>query len=331
MSADSSLNFLTDNFLIDSNLFAGPVLVTGAGGCIGAWVCFILSRSGVQVIASDLEKSPHRASLIIGTAAAEALDWVSLDVTDGAAVSALVQSRGVCAIVHLAGLQVPFCAANPAMGARVNVEGTINILEAAKKAGIRRTVYASSVAAHAFPAGGPYKETLYGAYKVANEQTAYVYWTDWQVPSICLRPNVIYGVARDQGMTSRTTAGLLAAVAEQPFDIGYTGNYSWLYAGEGAAAFIASVSRDIEGAHVFDLNGRCVAIEDAIATLDTVVPGHKVATSGSPCPFPPDIDEGPLRAHVVEYPEITVTDGIDATIKAFQTLKHQGRLPELPG
>ena len=322
---------LTKPFLFDPSELPGPVLVTGAGGCIGAWVCAVLQASGVAVVASDLAPAPARAGLIMGeAAAAEGLDWVALDVTDGGAVAALVQDRGVRAIVHLAGLQVPFCAANPALGARVNVEGTINILEAARHAGITRTVFASSVAAHAFPPGQGFKETLYGAYKVANEQTAFVYWADWQVPSVCLRPNVVYGVARDQGISSKNTLGLQAAVLGQPYEIGFTGPYSWLYAGEAAAGFIAAVRQDGVGAHAFDLNGRTATIEDGVAVLDRVLPGHGVRPSGAPFPFPPDLDEAPLRAHVPDYPVISVAEGIEATLAAFTQLKSEGRLPPLP-
>lgn len=324
------MDFLTDPFLIPADRFDRPVLITGAGGCIGAWACSILARSGVQIIASDLQPSPTRASLIIGEEAANALDWVALDVTDGKAVSKLVEDRGVQAIIHLAGLQVPFCAANPAVGARVNVEGTINIFEAARAHGIKRTVYASSVAALSFPAGGAFKETLYGAYKVANEQTAFVYWADWQVPSIGLRPNVVYGVARDQGLSSKNTMAIQAAALDLPYDIPFTGKYSWLYAGEAAAAFIAAAQQDGEGAHVFDLNGRCETIENGLATLHQLHDSSQTTASGSPFPFPPDLNEEPFRTHVVEYPTISVEGGIEATWKAFKQLQSEGRLPPLP-
>ena len=324
------MDFLTDPFLIEADRIGGTVLVIGAGGCIGAWTVAILARSGVRVIASDLAEAPQRAALILGDTEADALDWSTLDVTDGTAGSDLVRTRGVQAIIHLAGLQVPFCAANPALGARVNVEGTINILEAARHAEITRTVFASSVAAHSFPAGGPFKETLYDAYKVANEQTAFVYWADWQVPSICLRPNVVYGVARDQGISAKNTIGIQAAVLGEAYEIPFTGRYSWLYTGEAAAAFIASVSREGNGAHAFDMNGRCETIGQGLAELDRLEPGHKVTASGSSFPFPPDLDESPLREHVPHYPKVSVCDGIAATHEAFTRLKARGRLPPLP-
>lgn len=327
----SIMNFLTDPFLISPDRIDGPVLVTGAGGCIGAWVCAILSRSGVPVIATDLTPSPRRAALVMGESEAEALDWIALDVTDGAAVAQLINDRKVRSIIHLAGLQVPFCAANPAMGARVNVEGTINILEAARGAEINRTVFASSVAALGFPIGGPNKETLYGAYKVANENTAYVYWKDWQVPSVCLRPNVVYGVARDQGMTSKSTIAIQAAAFGQPYEVPFTGPYSWLYAGEAAAAFIASISQEGTGAYCFDLNGRCEPVEAGLDLLKGIDSTAEVTASGAPIPFNPDLDEAPLRAHVPEYPTITIEDGIKDTYAAFKELYNKGRLTSLPG
>ena len=48
------MDMLTDPFLIPSNRFDGPVLVPGAGGCIGSWALAILHRSGVPVVAADL-------------------------------------------------------------------------------------------------------------------------------------------------------------------------------------------------------------------------------------------------------------------------------------
>jgi len=321
---------LTDRFLIPPDRFSGAVLVTGAGGCIGAWVVSILKRSGIAVVAADLQPDPRRAALILGEDEARAINWQQCDVTDADQLEHLISTQNVQAIIHLAGLQVPFCAANPAMGARVNVEGTINILQAARNANITRTAFASSVAAMAFPQGGAWKETLYGAYKLANEQTAYVYWKDWQVPSICLRPNVVYGVGRDQGMSSKNTIAIQAAAANLPYEIPFTGTISWLYAGEAAAAFIASISNNGDGAYVFDLNGSCETVEDGIVHIQKLEPDAKITCSGDRFPFPADMDDTPLRAHVTGYPNITPAEGISATYHAFKQLQSEQRLPSLP-
>ncbi|MEM0945660.1 MAG: SDR family oxidoreductase [Pseudomonadota bacterium] len=320
------MEFLTEPFLTEPERFDAPVLVTGAGGCIGAWVMAILTRSGVPAIAFDRQDDRRRPALILGEAAAAELTWETGDIADGPRLAEIAERHGVGAIIHLAGLQVPFCKANPAAGARVNVEGTIQVLELARARGIRRLAFASSVAALGMPPGGPYLATLYGAYKLANEQTAQVYWQDWQVPSVGIRPNVVYGVGRDQGMTSMGTQAILAAMRGEAFEIPYAGRTSWLYAGEAAAAFIAAVARPGTGAPVFDLNGRCETVEAAMALLADLVPGADVRVSGPSLGFPPDLDDRSIRAHLGPYPDIPVADGIAATHRAFQALIAEGRL-----
>ena len=109
------MEFLTERFLFDRNDFSGPVLVTGAGGCIGAWVVAILARSGVNVIASDLSVNRRRVGLILGDTVNE-LVWEQCDVTNFSALKALAKKYSISAIIHLAGLQVPFCAAKPPSG-----------------------------------------------------------------------------------------------------------------------------------------------------------------------------------------------------------------------
>ncbi|MEX5728755.1 nucleoside-diphosphate-sugar epimerase [Rhodovulum iodosum] len=312
------MNFLTDPFLIDPGKIDGPVLVTGAGGCIGAWTVAILARSGVPLVALDLADDRRRPALVMGNEAAQGLEWEAGDITDAAWLNDVCDRHGASAIIHLAGLQVPFCKADPAAGARVNVEGTINILETARRHGLRRLAYASSTAVYGMPPGGPVISTLYGAYKLANEYTAKVYWLDWEVPSIGIRPNVVYGVARDQGMTSGFSAALAHTARGEPFEIAFGGPVSWLYAGEAAAAFIAAIAGDGDGAPVFDLNGTCMSVEDGLAILSELAPGHGVTTTGTPLPVPADLSDGPIRAHLGDYPSMPPADGIRQTLEAFK-------------
>lgn len=318
------MDFLTDPFLIDPNRIEGPVLVTGAGGCIGAWTVAILARSGVPVVAFDLSDDRRRPALILGTEGAAALTWETGDISDAARLEDIRNRHGIRAIIHLAGLQVPFCKADPAAGARVNVEGTINILETARHGGIRRLAYASSTAIHGMPPGGPYIATLYGAYKLANEHTAQVYWLDWNVPSIGIRPNIVYGVARDQGMTSGTSAAIAATAKGEPFQIPFGGPVSWLYAGEAASAFIAAICADGTDAAVFDLNGTCMSVEDGVEILSGIAPDHRVTTTGTAMPVPPDLSDAPIRERLGDYPSITPAEGMKHTLQAFRQLAADG-------
>ncbi|HEX7811980.1 MAG TPA: NAD-dependent epimerase/dehydratase family protein [Burkholderiales bacterium] len=310
-------------FKVNAKDFDGPVLVTGAGGCIGSWVLTLLSDAGVPVTAMDLTDDKRRPKLLMAESELSQVPWFTGDIGNSAAVMDAVEKSGAKAIIHLAALQVPFCKADPIAGALVNVVGTVNIFEAARKLGIKRVAYASSIAAH-----GVFDPktlaTLYGAYKFCNEQTARVYAQDWQIPSVGLRPGVVYGIGRDQGMTSKTTVAILAAAAGKPYTIPFRGPVSWLHAGEVASAFIRAVSKVRSGAEVFDINGAASTVEQSIEILKKLVPGAVIEISGDALPFPMALSDQPVRNYLGDYGAIPVEEGIRQTYEVFQSLLAKG-------
>lgn len=321
---------LLDRYPLDGAAFDGPVLVTGAGGCIGSWALALLDRAGVPAVAFDLTDDRRRPTLLLEKARLETIPWVTGDIADTAAVASAVSGHGVRAIVHLAALQVPFCAADPVAGARVNVVGTVNVFEAARAAGIRRVAYASSIAALSFIGDAPWLKTLYGAYKLCDETVAAVYADQMGVPSVGIRPGVVYGVGRDQGMTSKTTVALLAAAAGRPFTIPFTGPVSALHAGEVASAFLHAVAAEREGTSVFDLNGRATSVEVWLEMVRALAPEARVGATGAALPFPADLPDEPLKAHIGDYGQIPLEDGVRGTFEAFRRLLDEGRIsPEV--
>lgn len=302
------------------------ILVTGAGGCIGSWVIKTLLAEDREVVAVDLEDNRRRLALISGDDDAARVTWVVADITDIEAIDRIVSEHNISAIIHLAALQVPFCKANPVLGAQVNVVGTVNVFELARRHGLKRLAYASSVAAHGVLADSPWLATLYGSYKLCNENCAEVYWQDWQIPSVGIRPNIVYGPARDQGISSFPTFAMLAAVTGDEFEIPFTGTIGYLYTAEVAAAFIAAVDSEREGAAVFDLNGSAVSIEDSVQMIKDRVPEARIRYTGNPLPFPGDLDDGPLRAHIGDYRQWTFEEGLDETLIAFRKLVAANRI-----
>src|SRR5262245_22873051 len=160
-------------------------LVTGALGCIGAWVVRNLAREGAEPVVFDLASDPRRLKLIMAPDELARVTFVAGDITDLAALERALDQHEITNIIHLAALQVPFCKADPPLGARVNVVGTVNVFEAVarRKDRIGHLVYASSVAVYdAADAGAPgavlqhgaagHPTNLYGVYKQANEGTA---------------------------------------------------------------------------------------------------------------------------------------------------------------
>lgn len=302
-----------------------PVLVTGAGGCIGAAVIARLLGDGGKPVVFDINDDRRRLLMLLDEESAASVPWIVGDIRDGDAVTAAVRDHDIGAIVHLAAMQVPFCNANPARGAGVNVLGHVNIFEAARTAGIRSIAYASSVAALA-PGDAQWPATLYGAYKLADEAIADVYAKTWQVASIGIRPHTAYGPGRDQGVTAAPTKAMLAAAAGVPFTIPFSGPIMMQHTDEIAGAFIGAALADVDGAHVCDLAGADTDIASIVAALDAVAPGHQVRVAGDPLPFVSGLDDTPLRSLIGDWQKIDLDTGVHRTVAAFRTLLRTGQL-----
>ena len=321
------MSALAARFSVDRASFPGPVLVTGAGGCIGSWVLALLVRAGVPACAFDLSEDRRRPRLLIEEKDLARVSWRTGDISDFGAVMRVLEEVRPCAVIHLAALQVPFCKADPIAGAKVNVIGTVNVFEAARRLGIKRLAYASSIAAYgAMDEGHGAMHTLYGAYKHCDEQIALVYSGDWGVASVGIRPGVVYGVGRDQGLTSKTTVAILAAAAGKPYDVPFSGGVSWLYAAEVASAFIRAVSRERAGAPVFDMNGVYAPVEEGLRILKQIAPAAAVTSSGQALAFPMHLPDEPLRAYLGDYGSATLAEGIRETYDAFRSLVARGLL-----
>jgi len=314
-------------FSIDRASFPGPVVVTGAGGCIGSWVLALLARAGVPACAFDLSEDKRRPRLLIAEGDLEKIQWRTGDVSESKVIVEVFEALRPCAVIHLAALQVPFCKADPVAGAKVNVVGTVNVFEAARRLGIGRIAYASSIAAYgAMDEGHGAMHTLYGAYKYCDEQIAKVYSQDWNVASVGIRPGVVYGVGRDQGLTSKTTFAILAAAAGKPYEVPFSGGVSWLHAGEVASAFIHAVSRERKGAPVFDMNGVYAPVEEGLRILRQIAPSAAITSSGEPLAFPMHLPDEPLRAYLGEYGSMPLDQGIRETYESFRSLIRRGML-----
>jgi UDP-glucuronate 4-epimerase len=297
-------------------------LVTGAYGCIGAWVLRQLVDEGVEVVAADASTDDHRVTALLDHEERSRVAFVQADISRPEEVEALF-GRGPTHVIHLAALQVPFCRADPIRGAQVNVVGTVAVLAAAARAELRTPiVYASSAAAFAAadagldPSGHP--ATHYGVYKLANEESARVFFLESGVASIGLRPYVVYGPGRDQGLTSAPTLAMVAAARGEPFTITYSGTSQLQYGADAAAAFIAAARAPYQGATVVNLPGVTVSVDEIIAAIEDVVPDAAVSVDGPPLPFPPELDTTAFAAVVRELPVTPLRDGVAATIDFFR-------------
>lgn len=311
---------------IQSDLAGQAVLVTGAGGCIGAWAVKILREIGAIPIVYDLVANTDRMDLIMADAAS--VTWAIGDISDYQRLHAVINTYDISAIVHLAALQVPFCKADPLGSVNVNVVGSANVLEAARQSNITRLSYASSIAA---PAMGDNDSlaTLYGAHKVCGEQMAAVYWQDWAMPSIGIRPAIVYGPGRDQGMSAAPTVAMLAAFAGEKYSIPFSGAVSFIHAEDIAARFVAAVAKPVEGAYVFDANGTAETVDTVLKIIREKIPDADLDHAGAALPFPAEADSGALDTFLELDPCRSMEEGVVSTLAMFEEARGRMDIPHL--
>jgi UDP-glucuronate 4-epimerase len=267
-------------------------LVTGASGFIGAWTVLALIREGAHVVALHRGAENQRLRLIASGDEPGRIERVAADVADLDALERALTEHRVSHIIHLAALQAPFCKADPPLGAQVNVAGTTNVFEAAKRHGLQTPlVYASSSGVYDAAGESFTPTTIYGVYKIANEGCARLYWQDDEIASVGLRPLVGYGPGRDQGMTSSPTKAMLAAAIGRPFHIPFGGRMQFQYAPDLARAFIDAARTVPTGAQVFNLGGPVVSMEQIVEAIRTAAPDAEVTFDDVALPFPSRLPE----------------------------------------
>jgi UDP-glucuronate 4-epimerase len=296
-------------------------LVTGALGCIGAWVCRTLVGEGVPVVAFDLGTSRHRLELIMSADELAEVTFVRGDVTDLAAVEGALDEHEITHVIHLAALLIPLAKADPPRGAHVNVVGTVNVFEAVKRRGLAGLAYASSAAVYDAVDGTRVAEdapghpvTHYGVHKQANEGTARVYWLDDGVPSVGLRPYIVYGPGRDQGLTATPTLAMEAAARGDEYRISFGGRSQFHYAPDAARAFIGAARAPGEGAAVRNLGGPVVDMSSVVAAIEAAAPeaAGRITHEEHALPFPEEFESSGVLATPLEV-------GVRETVEHFRS------------
>jgi nucleoside-diphosphate-sugar epimerase len=308
--------------------------ITGAQGCIGSWIVKALVERGDTAVVFDRSDDAKRLSAIIEDKDLQNVRFILGDITDREVVQSALETSGAEHVIHLAGLQVPTCKADPVSGAMVNVVGTLNLFEAVKSSGINGMVYASSAAVYGMNDDDvPVDEsavcepsTHYGVFKRANEGNARIYFLDHGISSVGLRPLTVYGVNRDTGVTSDPTKAMKAVVLERPFHIRFGGATDFQYVADTAAAFIACTDQMPDGASVFNLHGETLPVSEVVEIINQHASKELVTFSGPEIPIAPTLNDAAIRSVIERLPSTSLREGIDETIRRFAELRDQNRL-----
>ncbi len=204
------------------------VLVTGCAGFIGSWIAEALVARGDEVRGLDNFETGRRANLAPG------LEFREVDLRDAAGVAEAC--RGVEIVFHQAALpSVPRSIKDPRTSHTANIDGTFNLLEGARAAGVRRIVYAASSSAYGNQPGFPRIETMvpqpiapYPVQKLAGELYMRSYWQVYGLETVALRYFNIFGPRQApdspySGVMAKWILGMLRGVAPVVFGDGEQG------------------------------------------------------------------------------------------------------------
>jgi nucleoside-diphosphate-sugar epimerase len=294
----------------------------------------------IPVVVLTSSGRDDRLRLILTDAERDEIRFVTGDISDIAALESATGRHGINRIIHLAAMQFPFCAADPIRGAQVNVAGTVTIFELVRRLGVERVVYASSAAVY-----GPkshYEETVlgpdaelfptshYGVYKVANEQTARVYWQNDGIASIGLRPHAVYGPGRDQGVTSKPTVAMIAAAAGRAYHVNFNGRYQFQFADDAAKAFLRAARAPFEGAAVYNLGGSAFSVADIIDAIEANEPAARgrITFDDRPLALPDAFDGRPIVDALGAWAETPLDEGVRRTLDCYRAALRGGLLDD---
>ena len=312
------------------------ILVTGSAGFIGSHLCRRLLRDGHAVVGVD-----HFGPLFFPGLKRErdrrlrdehpGFTSVEADIADLEAVRAVFATHRPDLVANLAAMTgVRYSVEDPFVYQRSNVQGFLNVLECARRAGVPRVVYASSSSVYGSQVTMPYRETdradapisLYAATKRSTELIAHAYASLFGMTLIGLRYFTVYGPWGRPDMAVWSFAERIAAGEPVPvYDFGRM-RRDFTFVDdivEGTAAVLDAPG--LSGHEVFNIGaGRCEDLDEVIRLLEAGIgrPAVRQPMPAQPGDVPATwADVSKLEAAVGYRPRTTIGEGIPAFVEWY--------------
>jgi UDP-glucuronate 4-epimerase len=270
-------------------------LVTGGAGFIGSHVCERLLRDGHSVWALDdlnhfYDPQFKRRNLREIQSLAKPFEFVHGDITDATALAEIFSSVKFDQVIHLAARAgVRPSLEQPALYQHVNVEGTVHVLEAARKSGVKKIIIASSSSVYGLNSKVPFSESdpifsaisPYAASKLACEALGHVYHHIYKMDVTMLRFFTVYGPRQRPDLAIYKFAKLISAGKPIPVfgDGGTARDYTFI--SDTLDGIIACTQREF-GFEIFNLGeSETISLSRMIGLLEDAL-GKKAVIERQP-------------------------------------------------
>lgn len=257
------------------------ILVTGAAGLIGQPLCRMLAARGHEVVALDpappVEGGPRH--------------WVRDDLSDRHRLEALLRDAGIARIAHAGGISGPMVAPDdPYRVFAVNVVGSLNLMEAARRAEVERFVHCSSGAAFGDTASEPVPDDaplagadMYGASKGMVDLALAAYRRRHGLDAVALRLSHVYGPGRRTDCAIRTM--IADALAGRPTVLGWGRGYArpYCHVDDTVAGIVAALEAGPLSQPYYNIAGEEPTPMTRIAELvEANIPGARITLGEGP-------------------------------------------------
>ena len=312
------------------------VLVTGAAGFVGLNIVRRLAERDARVVALA-RRPPDEAALRFLGPLAERVTWANVDVRDRAALTQVAADAHIDSLIHAATVTAPLSVekADPATILDINLGGTINALEAARQAGVRRFVFISSTGIYGSPddPSQPIREdrplaisSLYTIGKQAGEALCRRYAELFGLSAVSGRLGNAYGPMEraTQSRTGMSVVYLLAhaALRGQPVRVhGAERTRDFCYSDDVADAFARLALADTLHHDVYNVAGDFAApVREVLDVLTDLLPGFRWQPADAnaadvltlPASARGTLDMSRLREDVGFTPRFGLADGLRA-------------------
>lgn len=312
------------------------ILVTGGYGCIGAETAkWLVKHSDADVLVCSRTVRSERNERVFHDTDRSRLRFIQADVRDADRLVEILGQESVTHVVHLAALQTPDCNAHRDLGLQINLAGTQNVIEAIKECDskVERFLFASSIAVYgpreSYPGdrvamlAEPRPVNVYGAWKLAGEQLTRILHEETGIPTISLRPGVLFGPGRDAGLTSTPTTAMKHVALGMPYQIPFRSRQDYLFAPDVGAAFGTAVLSDFDETGVFTLPSHTVdttAFVDGIRRAASELgldAAEQLSVGDQEVPFICDLDYQPFLDAFPQAPHTDLASAIERSLQVF--------------